>query len=34
MDREGIEAAMNWLVDAVKASDRYYEKSSIGGWND
>lgn len=28
MDREGVEVAMNWLVDAVKASDRYYEKSS------
>ncbi|DAZ98065.1 TPA: hypothetical protein N0F65_001940 [Lagenidium giganteum] len=26
--REGIEPAMNWLVDAVKNSDRYYEKAS------
>lgn len=31
MYREGIEGAMNWLVDAVKSSDRYYEKSAAGG---
>ncbi|RLN96286.1 hypothetical protein BBJ28_00020739, partial [Nothophytophthora sp. Chile5] len=31
LTREGIEGAMNWLVDAVKASDRYYEKSAAGG---
>ncbi|KAG1693327.1 hypothetical protein DVH05_023791 [Phytophthora capsici] len=30
LTREGIEGAMNWLVDAVKASDRYYEKSVAG----
>ncbi|CAH0481503.1 unnamed protein product [Peronospora belbahrii] len=28
---EGIEGAMNWLVDAVKSSDRFYHKSPIGG---
>ncbi|TDH66615.1 uncharacterized protein CCR75_005157 [Bremia lactucae] len=28
--REGIEEAMNWLVDAVKTSDRYIEKAATG----
>lgn len=28
---EGIEDAVNWLIDAVKASDRYYAKTSGGG---
>ncbi|TYZ62337.1 hypothetical protein PybrP1_000205 [[Pythium] brassicae (nom. inval.)] len=28
---EGIEDAVNWLIDAVKASDRYYAKASGGG---
>ncbi|RLN59082.1 hypothetical protein BBJ29_004377 [Phytophthora kernoviae] len=31
LTRDGIEVAMNWLVDAVKASDRYYQKSAAGG---
>uniref|UniRef100_A0AAV1UPD3 Uncharacterized protein n=1 Tax=Peronospora matthiolae TaxID=2874970 RepID=A0AAV1UPD3_9STRA len=31
LTREGVEGAMNWLVDAVKSSDRFYEKSAGGG---
>ncbi|RMX63809.1 hypothetical protein KXD40_006253 [Peronospora effusa] len=31
LTKEGIEGAMNWLVDAVKSSDRFYEKSAAGG---
>lgn len=27
---EGIESAVHWLIDAVKSSDRYYEKASTG----
>uniref|UniRef100_K3WSN4 ADP-ribosylation factor-like protein n=1 Tax=Globisporangium ultimum (strain ATCC 200006 / CBS 805.95 / DAOM BR144) TaxID=431595 RepID=K3WSN4_GLOUD len=28
LTKEGIEDAVNWLIDAVKSSDRYYEKAA------
>lgn len=30
LTKEGIEGAVNWLIDAVKSSDRYYEKATAG----
>ncbi|CEG37375.1 1-family small gtpase [Plasmopara halstedii] len=30
LTREGIEGAIDWLVDAVMASERYYEKMAVG----
>lgn len=31
LTQDGIADAVNWLIDAVKSSDRYYAKTSGGG---